>query len=324
MLVGGTETLTVTGGTTPYTFSILNSSPVGKLTTSTSSTALYKGESTAGVDTVQVIDGAGKTIDATVTVVAVAPLVISPATILLHPGGTYTFHASGGVVPYTYTLSSGTGTGTLNTQSGAYTFPSSATSSTTANVTVTDNVGSTATASIADASSATFGVSPASPTVTEGGSYTLIAYGGTSPYLASVKPNNGSVSVASPAITYTASSGPGSDTVTVTDSAAGTTKVTINVLPSAASNLVATAAGGGAVNLTWTNNSAGASGVNVERATGTGAYATVNSALLAASTTTYQDTGLTAGTVYVYRIAAVKNGKSTQTSYSNESVVVAQ
>jgi len=70
----------------------------------------------------------------------------------------------------------------------------------------------------------------------------------------------------------------------------------------APSNLTAAAVSGTQVNLTWTNNATNASSVLIERATGTGAF--VQIASVAANVTSYSDSGLTAGTLYSYRVRA--------------------
>ena len=74
-------------------------------------------------------------------------------------------------------------------------------------------------------------------------------------------------------------------------------------LPAAPSALAAAAVSAGQVNLTWTDNSNNESGFKIERRTGTtGTWAQV--ATVAAGTTSWQDTGLTALTRYDFRIRA--------------------
>lgn len=60
-----------------------------------------------------------------------------------------------------------------------------------------------------------------------------------------------------------------------------------------------------AIDVNWTNV-AGNTGYRVERQAGNGAWTPVGG-LLAADTTTYHDSGLTAGTVYGYRVSSVSN-----------------
>jgi hypothetical protein len=86
--------------------------------------------------------------------------------------------------------------------------------------------------------------------------------------------------------------------------------------PAAPSALAATASGSTTINLGWTDNSTNETGFKVERKTGsTGTWSEIASSL-AANTTTYSSTGLTASTTYFYRVRAYNaTGNS---SYSNE------
>ncbi len=83
----------------------------------------------------------------------------------------------------------------------------------------------------------------------------------------------------------------------------------------APSNLTATAVSESQINLAWTDNSGDESGFKIERKTGlSGTYAQI--ATPGAETTSYSNTGLTAGTTYYYRVRAY-NGAG-NSSYSNE------
>ncbi|MDB5331402.1 MAG: hypothetical protein JWP03_2553, partial [Phycisphaerales bacterium] len=76
----------------------------------------------------------------------------------------------------------------------------------------------------------------------------------------------------------------------------------------APSALVATAASGTQVNLTWHDNSNNESGFDLERKTGVGGtFAPVFGSPLSANTTAYVDTGLTPGTTYYYEIRALNS-----------------
>jgi len=64
----------------------------------------------------------------------------------------------------------------------------------------------------------------------------------------------------------------------------------------------------GTLTLTWTDNASNETGQRVERATGTGSPITCGTftliASLAANVTTFQDTGLTEGAAFCYRVDA--------------------
>jgi len=86
-------------------------------------------------------------------------------------------------------------------------------------------------------------------------------------------------------------------------------------IPTAPSNLTATAVSASQINLQWTDRSSNEEGFEVERCTGSGCsnFALVNTA--GADTTSWSNTGLSANTTYKYRVRAYNaNGDS---SYSN-------
>jgi hypothetical protein len=73
--------------------------------------------------------------------------------------------------------------------------------------------------------------------------------------------------------------------------------------PIAPSNLIATSNGSSSIRLAWSDNSANETGFKIERKVGVaGTYAPVTTT--AANATSFTDSGLTAGTVYFYRLAA--------------------
>ncbi len=84
---------------------------------------------------------------------------------------------------------------------------------------------------------------------------------------------------------------------------------TDNAAPAAVSDLSATAASSVAIRLTWTAPDAhgeAITGYRLERKSGGGSYAVVSSSI-AASATSYEDTGLTPSTAYTYQIRATNS-----------------
>jgi titin len=83
--------------------------------------------------------------------------------------------------------------------------------------------------------------------------------------------------------------------------------------PPAPSGLVASAVSSSQISLLWTDDAANETGFKVERSTDGTTFAQV--ALLGANTTTYVDSGLTASTLYSYRVRATNASGDSQ--YSN-------
>ncbi|MDP3297216.1 MAG: fibronectin type III domain-containing protein, partial [Thermodesulfovibrionia bacterium] len=88
-------------------------------------------------------------------------------------------------------------------------------------------------------------------------------------------------------------------------------------VPSAPSNLTATAMSSSQINLSWMDNSNNETGFKIERKKGaTGTYSQV--ATVGVNVTTYSNTGLLANTTYYYRVRAYNSGGNS--AYSNEAV----
>ena len=80
--------------------------------------------------------------------------------------------------------------------------------------------------------------------------------------------------------------------------------------PSAPSNVVATGVSSSQIDLAWTDNANDETGYRVERSPNNTAWTSIASSL-AANSTMYQDTGLSPGTTYYYRVCAFNgNGDS--------------
>ena len=105
----------------------------------------------------------------------------------------------------------------------------------------------------------------------------------------------------------------GTQSLTVTDTANASLTATqsgISVSPAAPTGLAATAVSSSQINLTW-GASAGATGYEIERSlSATSGFAEVGTA----TTTSYSDTGLTAGTTYYYQVIATGGGNSSAAS----------
>ena len=88
---------------------------------------------------------------------------------------------------------------------------------------------------------------------------------------------------------------------------------TLPAAPSAPSGLSASAASSAAIALTWTDSSTSEDEFTIERSTDGGAFGQI--ATTAANATEYTDTGLSAATVYTYRVRAHNGGGDS--AYSN-------
>ncbi len=106
--------------------------------------------------------------------------------------------------------------------------------------------------------------------------------------------------------TNSAGASPNSNTATAT------TKAASGIV--APSNLLLTVATNQQINLNWTDNSSNETGFKIERKTGiNGTWAQI--ATVGAGVTTYSNTGLTAATLYYYRVRA--NTATANSSYTN-------
>ena len=94
--------------------------------------------------------------------------------------------------------------------------------------------------------------------------------------------------------------------------------------PAAPSGLGATAASSTQINLSWVDNSSNEDGFRIERAPGSNPTNFAEITTVAANATTYQNTGLTASTSYVYRVRAYNGaGNSAYTSTATTSTLAA-
>ncbi|MCI0339069.1 MAG: Ig-like domain-containing protein [Acidobacteria bacterium] len=94
----------------------------------------------------------------------------------------------------------------------------------------------------------------------------------------------------------------------------GSVNITVyDVLPSAPSDLTAAASSSSQIDLSWTDNSPNENIFRIERSTNGTSFAQIGS--VGAGVTTYSDTGLTANTIYYYRVRA--NNSAGNSAYTN-------
>jgi large repetitive protein len=207
-LNNGTATISVIGGTLPYTYEW---NPSGQ--TTATATGL-------GLGTYTVITIANNGCSATTTVVVTQPTTVTatmgaPTNPLCNgETGSATVTATGGTLPYTYAWTGGAGAAaTATITAGTYT------------VTVTTNTGCTSTASVVITQPALLTASMGAPTNPlcngETGSATVTATGGTLPYIYAWTGGGGAAATATvPAGNYT---------VTVTDANGCTSTASVDI-----------------------------------------------------------------------------------------------
>ncbi len=211
--LNGSQTFSATGGAPPFTYTVVSGGG-----TIGSSSGIYSAPAANASVVVRVTDSLNITSDAAVTVED--PLVISPSSYTLAVNNTYTFTASGGEAPYTFSIQSGSGS--VNSSTGLYTAPATAGSVV---VRVTDNNGQTADATVTV--NPALAISPASVTIALNGTQAFSATGGVTPYSYSVVSGGGTIDPLSGM--YTAPGTAGSVTVRVTDARSNTSDSTVTV-----------------------------------------------------------------------------------------------
>ncbi|HWZ43915.1 MAG TPA: hypothetical protein VNW97_10575 [Candidatus Saccharimonadales bacterium] len=219
---GGTQTFSASGGVSPYTYSIATNNSGGNIN---SSTGAYTAGSKGGVsDTVQVADSGANTVRAAVTVHST--LAISPASVSVNTSGIQTFSASGGLSPYTYSITVNNSGGSINSSTGAYTAGSKGGVSDT--LQVADNAGNTTSAAVTVRS--TLAISPATASVNTSGVQTFSASGGLSPYTYSIAVNNSGGTINASSGAYIAGTKGGvTDTVRLADMAGSISNAAVTV-----------------------------------------------------------------------------------------------
>ena len=283
--VAYSSALVATGGAPPYTFSIISGSLPAGLTLNPATGAITGTPTTYGSFsfTAKVVDSTGTSAG---TTTANCTIVISPPVITLAcPAATGTVGvayssnlvASGGVSPYTYSITAGSlPTGlTLNPTTGAITGTPTAAGPFTFTAQVVDSTGTSAGTT---STSCTIVIAPAPPTLTcpaatgtVGVAYTsaLVASGGVAPYTFSITagslPTGLSLNPTTGAITGTpTAAGSFTFTAQVVDSrgtAAGTTSTSCTIVIAPAPPTLTCPAATGTVGVAYSSNLVAAGGV---------------------------------------------------------------
>jgi len=212
LAVNNTTTFSGLAGAPGYTFSIFSGG--GSIN---AGTGLFTAPVTPGTTVVRVTDTLSNTADATVTIDPA--LAISPATKTLAVNNVFTFNATGGVSPYSYSMFAGGGS--VNATTGEYTAPAGSGSAT---VRVTDGLGNTSNSVVTI--NAALVISPAASTITVNNTQAYAASGGVAPYTYSVFSGAGSINSGTGLYTPV---GAGSITIRVTDSLGNTSNGALTV-----------------------------------------------------------------------------------------------
>ena len=243
--VAYTTTIAATGGVTPYAWSITAGALPAGLTLN-ASTGVISGTPTASgtaTFTVKVADSVGGTASVTFTLTIVAAVTITTTSPL--PTGevgvayTTTVAATGGVTPYTWSVSAGLPPGLgLNTSTGVISGTPTTTGTYTFTVTVTDSLGGTDSVTFTLTIVAHVTITTTSPLPTGEVSVpysdTLTATGGATPYTwavtAGTLPAGLTLNATTGVISGTpTTAGTVTFTVTVTDSVGGTASASLTM-----------------------------------------------------------------------------------------------
>ncbi len=226
---------TVTGGFSPYEVGM-----GAGLAAREDATWVFPGRDIPGQSqlfTIQATDLLGNTASAQVTVYAVpAPLVLDVTAVTLVVGGSWTFHASGGSGPYSWSVNE-VPVSPPPVPDTAYTYLAAAAG--VHALAVTDSIGlsQSATVTVREAApGAPLEITPLSATVAPKGTATFLALGGTGEYTFEVVAGGAGGTIASaganPA-TYQAPAYSGSDTVRVSDGGSSVTAAVLVIDPAA-------------------------------------------------------------------------------------------
>ncbi len=212
LAVNNQFSFTAMNGVPPYAYSVFSGG--GNIHPTT---GMYTAPASSGSANVRVTDSTGATANSTITINSA--LAISPISRTMIANDSTSFSATGGVLPYTYSVFFGSGS--INSATGSYTAPPGPDSVT---VRVTDAVGNTSDSLVTVTPDLV--ISPTSSTLAVTNTQTFTAGGGTPPYSYSVVSGGGSVNASG---LYTAGASAGSATVRVTDAVGDTAQATITI-----------------------------------------------------------------------------------------------
>ena len=294
------------GGTAPYTYTM--ESGAGSITAA----GFYTAPGGIGIeDKVKVADNAGNSRIATISITSPQPLNINPSSFIILISDNFTFSASGGSSPYTYSKISGNGSITADGDYSAPGIPGVDV------IRVTDSLGLlTADAFVTIVNIGPLTIAPVDITVEQDTSYTFSASGGTPQYTYSVIAGTGVVN--SSTGEYTAPTALGMETIRVTDAALNTSDATVHVAPAAPTNLVVdgTFPGPQDIQLTWTDNATGEDGYSIEQKLSGGVFVEIGT--VGSNVTSYIDGLLAPNPPYSYRIRAYQLPGPVYSGYSND------
>ena len=227
VLMSGTISFSGSHGVTPYSYSI--SSGEGTIDPHS---GFFTAPASTGTTIVRITDSIGNTSDSSVTINP--SLSITPTSAELAVNNNSVFAPSGGIPPYSFSVSSGSGS--VGATSGIYAAPAAAGN---ANVTLSDSAGNTAVASITIRPALSVG--PGVVTLAVNNETPFLASGGVSPYVYSVAFGGGSIDPGTGL--YTAPATSGSAVVLATDSLGNTASASVTIKPALAISPTAAALG---------------------------------------------------------------------------------
>jgi len=205
------------GGVPPYYYAIASGNgSIG------SSTGVFTAGTTAGTTTVILTDKRGISATATITVQDPQPVTITPSSVSLPAMESCTFAGHGGLLPYSYAVTSGNGT--IDSSTGVYT---AGTAAGTTIVTLTDGRGQSASATVSVQEPEPLFILPSAVSLLITKSCLFTSLGGIPPYFYAITSGSGSIDNSSGL--FTAGSAGGTSTVTLTDGRGISATATISV-----------------------------------------------------------------------------------------------